>query len=112
MTITGNLGFSYQFTGDILASSPANYITGTVNKLLILSGSSINQNVIMNYQSGELTGAIGPIVFYVDNTSPTITGNYPTSGLKTKVTTTNFQRTGTDAGAGISGYSVQITKDG
>ena len=105
--ITGNMAFIYEFSGDITPVT-SNYSNGTKTQAIVLSWSEGNKNIAINYFTGGITGALPTMAFYLDTTAPVITGTFPTPALITNQTSINFQRTATDTGAGISGYTLKL----
>lgn len=108
VVFSGNLPFIYQFTGNLTNSSAYVYSpSANTTKVLNLSNVDGVKAITMNYWTGTQTGAVWPVLFYMDKTMPAMSGIYPTANFKTNQTTINFQRSWSDVG-GISGYTLLL----
>lgn len=106
-SLTGNMSLNYQFTGDMNVLGWFGYINGIKDTTVTLSGTDGNKNITMKYWTETQSGSIA-MTYYLDRVAPLLTWTYPTANLMKKETTTNFQRTATDAW-GISGYELELT---
>lgn len=106
-SLTGNMTLNYEFTGDMDILGWFGYINGIKDTTVTLSGTDGNKNITMKYWTQTQSGNIA-MTYYLDREVPVLTWVYPTPNLIKKETTTNFQRTSTDAG-GISGYELELT---
>ncbi len=106
-SLTGNMALNYQFTGDMDILGWFGYINGVKDTTIGLSGTDGNKNITMKYWTQTQSGNIA-MSYYLDREAPILTWVYPTANLIKKETTTNFQRTSTDAW-GISGYELELT---
>ena len=107
INFSGNIPFTYQFTGEIAPSNTYAYLNWTTTrKLNLLSWSDGAKNVIMNYQNGSQSWSISR-TFYLDSVAPILSVVYPTQNFKTSQTTINFQRSTVDTWW-ISGYNLLL----